>query len=132
MAEITTEINFCEKKSRTRELSAKLANMMKRLEIEKLSLIVILEGYDASGKSGCAERIVRYMDKEDYKLCHTSAPTETELSYPYLKRFWDNIPPVGKLAVFDRSWYGRVLVERVDGLCSEEEWCRSGADEQNA
>lgn len=125
MAEIITEINFCENKSRTRELSANLANMMNRLELEKLSLIVILEGYDASGKSGCASRIVRCMDAKDYKVCHTSAPTDEELRYCYLKRFWDNIPPAGKLTIFDRSWYGRVLVERVDGFCTEEEWCRA-------
>jgi len=108
-----------------KELSEILARQVKKLICVKKSLIVVLEGYDASGKSGCAERIVRYMDENDYKVIHTAAPTEDELSFCYMMRFWRDIPRIGKVAVFDRSWYGRVLVERVDGLCTEEEWQRA-------
>jgi len=113
------------KKTTAKEYSAILAKNIKHLAECQRSMIVVLEGYDASGKSGCAERIVRFMEQGEYTVCHTAAPNAEELKYCYLKRFWDQIPPAGALAVFDRSWYGRVLVERVEGLCTEAEWSRA-------
>ncbi len=111
--------------SQTKVLSKTLAELIERLSDLNRSMIIVFEGLDASGKSGCAERIVRYMDPKLYSLNHTVAPTKAESSYHYMKRFWSLIPPVGKLAVFDRSWYGRVLVERIDNFCSENEWKRA-------
>ena len=125
MADQTFNIPENTEEMNTKKLSSLLACQVRKLRDAEKSLIIVLEGYDASGKSGCAERIVRFMDKEDFKIIHTAAPTEEELSYCYLMRFWRDIPAFGKVAVFDRSWYGRVLVERVDGLCLESEWKRA-------
>ena len=108
-----------------KRLSRHVASLSKTLSDSGRSLIVVLEGFDASGKSGCAKRIVRFMDPDLFSVLHTSAPTADESRYNYMRRFWSSIPPFGKVAVFDRSWYGRVLVERVDSLCTDEEWQRA-------
>ena len=130
MADQTLNIPENTEEMNTKKLSSLLACHVRKLRDAEKSLIIVLEGYDASGKSGCAERIVRFMDKEDFKIIHTAAPTEEELSYCYLMRFWRDIPAFGKVAVFDRSWYGRVLVERVEGFATPEQWAR-GYDEIN-
>lgn len=89
------------------------------------SLVIVFEGLDASGKSGCIRRLTRELDMKQYRVHPTSRPTESEYSRHYLWRFWQNLPACGHIAVFDRSWYGRVLVERVENLCRLEEWRRA-------
>ncbi len=89
------------------------------------SLIVVLEGLDASGKSGCASRITEHIPEDVYRTVHVTAPDDEEKRYGYLWRFWRQIPPSGGITVFDRSWYGRVLVERVDSLCTAKDWRRA-------
>lgn len=106
-------------------LSRTLAEKASLLNKRGMSLVIALEGLDASGKSGCAKRITEFMNKEYFKVVHISAPTDEEKKYPWLWRFWKETPRIGNTAVFDRSWYGRVLVERVEKLCSEEEWKRA-------
>ncbi len=121
----TTAISGNTEARKVKVLSAELARAVKGLKDIKKNLVIVLEGYDASGKSGCAERIVKFMDEKDYHIMHTAAPSTEELSYCYMMRFWRSIPPMGKVALFDRSWYGRVLVERVDGFCSADDWNRA-------
>lgn len=106
-------------------LSAKIGEAVSHLESKGRSLIVVLEGLDASGKSGLAKRIVKRVDPSLIKVVHTAVPTSEELAHNYLWRFWRDLPAIGRGAIFDRSWYGRVLVERVDGLCTEEDWRRA-------
>lgn len=113
------------KEGAVKSLSRHVGSSISALKDKGKSLVIVLEGYDASGKSGCAKRIVRFMDPDLYSVVHVSAPTADEKRYNYMKRFWDEIPPVSKVAVFDRSWYGRVLVERVDSFCSDAEWQRA-------
>jgi polyphosphate:AMP phosphotransferase len=91
----------------------------------KLSLIIVFEGRDAAGKGGAIRRVSGALDARQYHIIPISAPTEEELAQPYLWRFWRHIPRPGRVTIFDRSWYGRVLVERVDGLCSEADWMRA-------
>jgi polyphosphate kinase 2 (PPK2 family) len=88
-------------------------------------LCVLFEGWDASGKGGAIKRLVAPMDPRHVRVAQFAAPTPIEKRHHFLWRFWPALPGWGGFAVFDRSWYGRVLVERVDGLASEEEWRRS-------
>lgn len=91
----------------------------------KLSVVVVFEGFDAAGKGGAIRRITGALDARFYRVIPTAAPTEEERAQPYLWRFWRHIPRRGHLALFDRSWYGRVLVERVEGFCSSADWMRA-------
>ncbi|MBL0224038.1 MAG: polyphosphate:AMP phosphotransferase [Geobacteraceae bacterium] len=93
-------------------------------EFRKHSVVAVFEGNDAAGKGGSIRRISQSLDARQYHIIPVAAPTEEERDQPYLWRFWRHLPRRGKLAVFDRSWYGRVLVERVEGFCSEADWMR--------
>ncbi|MFA7291938.1 MAG: polyphosphate:AMP phosphotransferase, partial [Rhodocyclaceae bacterium] len=92
------------------------------------SLIVAFEGSDAAGKGGSIRRVVAPMDARQYQIIPVAAPTDEERAQPYLWRFWRHIPRKGRVAIFDRTWYGRVLVERVEGFCSEADWLRAYAE----
>ena len=89
------------------------------------SVIAVFEGADAAGKGGSIRRITGALDARCYRVIPVAAPTEEELAHPYLWRFWRHLPRRGRVTVFDRSWYGRVLVERVEKLCAEEDWMRA-------
>jgi polyphosphate kinase 2 (PPK2 family) len=83
--------------------------------------VVVLEGWDAAGKGGIVRRLGWALDPRSFKVHPISAPSAHERSKHYLQRFWEKLPEHGQIVVFDRSWYGRVLVERVEGLASEQE-----------
>ena len=89
------------------------------------SLVLVFEGPDAAGKGGCIRRVTHAMDAGIYDVNAVSAPSEEERAHPYLWRFWQSIPRHGKVGIFDRSWYGRVLVERVESLIPESGWQRA-------
>jgi polyphosphate:AMP phosphotransferase len=91
----------------------------------KLSVIALFEGSDAGGKGGAIRRITAALDARRYRIIPIAAPTEEERAQPYLWRFWRHIPRDGGVTIFDRSWYGRVLVERVEKYCSEQDWMRA-------
>jgi polyphosphate kinase 2 (PPK2 family) len=88
-------------------------------------LCVVFEGWDASGKGGAIKRLVGRLDPRHVRVASFSAPNPTEKRHHYLWRFWPALPGLGGMAVLDRSWYGRVLVERVEGFASEDEWRRA-------
>jgi polyphosphate kinase 2 (PPK2 family) len=87
-------------------------------------LLVVFEGWDASGKGGAIKRLVEPLDPRHVRVVQFAAPTDDEKRHHFLWRFWPRLPGWGGMAVFDRSWYGRVLVERVEGFASGEEWNR--------
>jgi polyphosphate:AMP phosphotransferase len=89
------------------------------------SLIVVFEGADAAGKGGAIRRVTGALDARHYQVTPVAAPTEEERAQPYLWRFWRNMPRKGRVTIFDRSWYGRVLVERVEKFCAEDDWMRA-------
>jgi polyphosphate:AMP phosphotransferase len=89
------------------------------------SAVMVFEGADAAGKGGAVRRITGALDARQYAVVPIAAPTEEERAQPYLWRFWRNVPRRGQIAIFDRSWYGRVLVERVEGFCKEGDWLRA-------
>ena len=91
-------------------------------------LCVVLEGGDASGKGGALKRLVEPLDPRHVRVKAFAAPTPDEKRHHYLWRFWPHLPGWGGMAVFDRSWYGRVLVERVEGFAEEETWRRAYAE----
>lgn len=92
------------------------------------SLVLVFEGADAAGKGGSIRRVGSAMDARQYQIVPIAAPTEEERAQPYLWRFWRHLPRTGRATIFDRSWYGRVLVERVEGFCSEADWLRAYAE----
>lgn len=107
----------------------KLQNRLESLhsEIYRLRIPVILgfEGWDASGKGGAIKRLTSHLDPRGYKVCPTAAPNDIEKVHHYLWRFWNHVPKAGHIAIFDRTWYGRVMVERIEGFCTETEWRRA-------
>jgi len=92
---------------------------------KSMSLLVVFEGSDAAGKGGAIRRITGALDARYYRVIPVAAPTEEERAQPYLWRFWRHVPRTGHVVIFDRSWYGRVLVERVEKFCSEADWMRA-------
>jgi polyphosphate:AMP phosphotransferase len=103
----------------------RLSELVRHPEFTKRSLIIAFEGSDAAGKGGAIRRITAAMDARQYQIIPVAAPTEEERAQPYLWRFWRHLPRVGRVAIFDRTWYGRVLVERVEGFCAEADWLRA-------
>ena len=87
--------------------------------------MLVFEGNDAAGKGGTVRRVTRALDARRYDVVPIAAPTEEERAQPYLWRFWRHVPRKGHFAFFDRSWYGRVLVERVEGFAEEADWMRA-------
>ena len=98
------------------------SNLQKKLKKKKKPVIILLEGWDAAGKGGSIRRIVKKLDPRYYKIISVSAPNEREKKHHYLWRFWTHLPKYGQITIFDRTWYGRLLVERIEGFCSVEEW----------
>jgi len=95
---------------------------------KKVSSIVVLEGWDAAGKGGIIRRIVPSLDARFSRIIPIAVPTDEERAHHYLWRFWRHIPRAGFITIYDRSWYGRVLVERIEGFASEDEWLRAYAE----
>ncbi|WP_062114222.1 polyphosphate kinase 2 family protein [Aureimonas sp. AU40] len=89
------------------------------------SAVVVFEGWDAGGKGGTIRRMSAVMDPRGFKVWPIAAPTPQDLQHHYLSRFWARLPAKGEICVFDRSWYGRVLVERVEGFAKPAEWGRA-------
>jgi len=109
-------------------LQGHLALLARRAKFRKHGLVLAFEGMDAAGKGGAISRITRALDVRQYQVVPVSAPTADERLYPYLWRFWRDLPERGHIAIFDRSWYGRVLVERVRGFAAPADWRRAYAE----
>lgn len=103
----------------------KLNLLTRDIRFKDMTVIVMFEGNDAAGKGGSIRRITGALDARQYQVIPIAAPTEEERAQPYLWRFWRHLPRRGRVAIFDRSWYGRVLVERVEGYCRESDWMRA-------
>jgi polyphosphate:AMP phosphotransferase len=97
----------------------------RKRKFAKRSLILAFEGSDAAGKGGTIRRVTSALDARQYSIVPIAAPTEEERAQPYLWRFWRHVPRLGRVVIFDRTWYGRVLVERVEGFCPEADWMRA-------
>lgn len=132
---VLTELDLTQKLAK-KDYETQLAKYQSRLSelvrdprfVGKHSLVLVFEGSDAAGKGGTIRRIGAAIDARQYQIVPIAAPTEEERAQPYLWRFWRHLPRLGRAAIFDRSWYGRVLVERVEGFCSEDDWLRAYAE----
>ncbi|MBR0669921.1 polyphosphate:AMP phosphotransferase [Neoroseomonas soli] len=107
------------------EAQGRLARATRHKRYGDISVIGVFEGNDAAGKGGAVRRLAAALDPRAYRIVPVAAPTEEERAQPYLWRFWRHVPRPGRVTIFDRSWYGRVLVERVEGFAAEPDWRRA-------
>lgn len=106
----------------------RLNRLHRKAAARGLSTVLVFEGWDAAGKGGAIRRVTGALDARHFQVIPIAAPNDEERSYHYLWRFWRHLSRAGRLTIFDRSWYGRVLVERVEGFASEREWTRAYAE----
>lgn len=119
-----------EYKKKLDELQDELFELHNKLYQKKRPLIIVFEGWDAAGKGGAIKRLTSGLDPRGFEVVPVAAPTKTELSYQYMWRFWNSLPKSGHIGIYDRSWYGRVMVERLEGFAKRREWTRA-FDEMN-
>ncbi len=112
-------------KKRLKKARRRLYQLQHQAQMAGLSTVLVFEGQDAAGKGGAIRRLVQGLDAQQYQVIPIAAPTKIELAHHYLWRFWQCIPRKGRVTIFDRSWYGRVLVERVEGFADKAEWQRA-------
>lgn len=112
-------------KSKLKGLQERMRDIEHEIYRRRIPVVIVYEGWDAAGKGGNIKRIVRFMDPRGYEVIPISAPSNEEKNHHYLWRFWKRLPKAGHVAIFDRSWYGRVLVEKIEGFCTEDEWKRA-------
>ena len=110
------------------QLQGRLNGLWRQAKADGLSAVLVFEGWDAAGKGGAIRRITPALDARDYQVISVAAPTDEEKARHYLWRFWRHLARAGRVTIFDRSWYGRVLVERVEGFAREDEWRRAYAE----
>jgi AMP-polyphosphate phosphotransferase len=106
-------------------LQGKLSKLLREPKFQKRGLVLAFEGSDAAGKGGAIRRLTCALDARVYRVIPIAAPSPEERAHNYLWRFWRDVPPLGKVTLFDRSWYGRVLVERVEKFATEADWKRA-------
>ena len=114
-----------EYKEKLDKLQKKLEKLHGELYRRRIPVILGFEGWDAGGKGGAIKRLTEKMDPRGYVVNPTASPNDIEKAHHYLWRFWRAIPKDGQVAIFDRTWYGRVMVERIEGFCTTEEWKRA-------
>jgi polyphosphate kinase 2 (PPK2 family) len=93
--------------------------------VQQRPVIIVFEGWDAAGKGGAIRRVTEKLDPRGFVVYPIAAPKGDEATHHYLWRFWNRLPEAGQIAIFDRSWYGRVMVERIEGFCNEAAWKRA-------
>lgn len=108
-----------------KQLQNRLGELHNRLYRKKVPVIIAYEGWDAAGKGGNIKRITGALDPRGYEVHPIASPEPYEKARHYLWRFWSRLPKTGHIAIFDRTWYGRVMVERIEGFCSENDWMRA-------
>lgn len=96
-----------------------------QIYLQQRPVVIIFEGWDASGKGGAIRRVTEKIDPRGYVVYPIAAPKGDEATHHYLWRFWRRLPETGQIAIFDRSWYGRIMVERIEGFCTDPEWKRA-------
>ena len=114
-----------EYKEKLDKLQARIQELHGELYRRRIPVILGFEGWDAGGKGGAIKRLTEKMDPRGYQVNPTASPNDIERAHHYLWRFWNNVPKKGHIAIFDRTWYGRVMVERIEGFCTTEEWSRA-------
>jgi len=123
--DLTKDITKEEYKHKLKEYQDRLRELEHLIYMKRIPIIILYEGWDAAGKGGNIKRVTENLDPRGYQVIPIAAPSIVEKSHHYLWRFWNEIPKAGHIGIFDRSWYGRVMVERIESFCSEGEWKRA-------
>ena len=124
-ADLTRSVNPEEYKTELKRLQKKLAALHNTIYRKRIPVVLCFEGWDAAGKGGSIRRLAYPLDPRGFDVIPIASPTPGELARHYLWRFWTRLPRSGHVAIFDRSWYGRVMVERIEGFCAEDDWKRA-------
>jgi polyphosphate kinase 2 (PPK2 family) len=124
-ADLTKRLERADYEKRLEKLQARLRDLALECYRQRVPAAILYEGWDAAGKGGNIKRLTQELDPRGYEVIPVAAPDATEKGHHHLWRFWRQLPKAGHLAIFDRTWYGRVLVERVEGFASEAEWRRA-------
>jgi len=124
-ADLTLTLSRKAYSAQVNDLQQRLRRAEYAMYLERMPVVVVYEGWDAAGKGGNIKRLTERMDPRGYEVVPIGAPTPQELAHHYLRRFWIRLPKAGHMTIYDRSWYGRVMVERIEGFATEEEWRRA-------
>ena len=127
LSKVDLSLSYTEKeyKQKLKKLQSRIELLHSEIYRRRIPVVLGFEGWDAAGKGGAIKRLTEPMDPRGYVVNPTAAPSDLEKSHHYLWRFWRNMPKAGHIAIFDRTWYGRVMVERIEGFCTKEEWQRA-------
>lgn len=123
--DLSKSLDKVDYKGQLKKLQKELFELQNVLYCQKIPMIIVFEGWDAAGKGGVIKRVAGGLDARGYNVIPISAPTDIELNHHYLWRFWKAIPKNGHVAIYDRSWYGRVMVERTENITPESDWKRA-------
>lgn len=123
--DLTKRVSQPEYEKQLASLQANLSQLAWSAQQQKISTVMVFEGWDAAGKGSAIRRVTQAIDPRLFHVVGIAAPTDEERSHHYLWRFWRQLPRAGFVTIFDRSWYGRLLVERVEGFATETEWSRA-------
>ncbi len=123
--DLSLKLDKPEYRQRLKKAQKKLRTLQHRIYRERIGVAIVYEGWDAAGKGGNIRRLTEKLDPRGYEVIPIAAPDATEKAHHYLWRFWRSIPKAGHIGIFDRSWYGRVLVERVEGFATAQQWKRA-------
>ncbi|MCR5748097.1 MAG: polyphosphate:AMP phosphotransferase [Lachnospiraceae bacterium] len=118
-------LDDAEYKKKLKKLQKELSGLHNKLYRKKIPVIIAYEGWDAAGKGGNIKRVASALDPRGYEVFPIASPTSEEKNRHFLWRFYNRLPKTGHIAIFDRTWYGRVMVERLEGFCSENDWKRA-------
>ena len=124
-ADLTLKYTREEYDGKLEKLQKKMEKLHGELYRRRIPVVLGFEGWDAGGKGGAIKRLTAKMDARGYTVNPTASPNDIEKAHHYLWRFWRAMPKAGHVAIFDRTWYGRVMVERIEGFCTKEEWQRA-------
>lgn len=123
--DVSLKLEREEYREKLKEKQDQLRELEHKIYVKRVPVVIVYEGWDAAGKGGNMRRLTETLDPRGYEVVPIAAPNDVEKAHHYLWRFWTQMPKAGHITIFDRSWYGRVLVERVEGFCSEADWKRS-------
>jgi AMP-polyphosphate phosphotransferase len=123
--DLSLSLNPEEYDARIRKAQSAVRDLEHEIYLRRVPVVIIYEGWDAAGKGGNIRRLTKNLDPRGYEVVPIAAPNDVEKAHHYLWRFWAQMPKAGHITIFDRSWYGRVLVERVEGFCTEAQWRRA-------
>ncbi|MEF2845674.1 MAG: polyphosphate--AMP phosphotransferase [Eggerthellaceae bacterium] len=121
----TLALSHAEYKLQLKAEQERLRRIELEMYIHRIPMMIMYEGWDAAGKGGSIKRVAQALDARAYTIFPSPAPTKPELAHPHLWRYWTRLPKAGHVGIYDRSWYGRVLVERVEGFASTAQWSRA-------